>query len=102
MPTSSDRRGRRGAAATTPADEEGEGRVAKDFEEKQVANEEEQEEEQEEEEEACSEAYIRRVSGEEDLAAVHNLALTVDTHETQVTLPKVDTAALSLCTQPTQ
>ena len=34
----------------------------------------------------CSEAYLQRVTGEEDLGAVHSLILTVDTNETQVIL----------------
>ncbi|CAN0036509.1 unnamed protein product, partial [Pylaiella littoralis] len=42
------------------------------------------EEEEEEEEEVCSEAQLRQISGEEDLAAVHNLTLRVDTNETQL------------------
>ncbi len=37
-------------------------------------------------EEACSEAALRRITGEEDLSGVHNLVLTVDTNETQVIL----------------
>ena len=35
-------------------------------------------------EEDCSEALLRRVSGEEDLSAVRTLAITVDTTVTQV------------------
>lgn len=50
----------------------GEG-VSFGVEEKQVA------------EELCSEAYLRRVTGEDDLGAVRNLVLTVDSNETQVT-----------------
>ena len=35
-------------------------------------------------EEPCSEGQLRRVTGEEDLGAVRNLVLTVNTNETQV------------------
>lgn len=54
--------------------EEGGGRVINGFEEKQIPD------------EPCSEAYLRRVTGEEDLGNVGTLALTVDTNETQVIL----------------
>lgn len=37
-------------------------------------------------EEPVSEAYLRRVTGEEDLGGVRNLVLTVDTNEIQVKL----------------
>jgi len=37
-------------------------------------------------EEACSEAALRRITGEEDLTCVRNLVLTVDTNESQVIL----------------
>ena len=37
-------------------------------------------------EQPCSEAYLRRVTGEEDLGAVRSLVLTVDSNETQVIL----------------
>lgn len=40
-------------------------------------------------EEACSEAALRRITGEEDLSDVRNLVLTVDTNETQVILRAV-------------
>lgn len=37
------------------------------------------------EDDICSEAFLRRVTKEENLSAVHNLVLTVDTTVTQVT-----------------
>lgn len=65
--------------------------MPKELEGAHVAKEEggQQDEDEDEDEEACSEAYLRRISGEEDLAALHNLALLVDTNVTQVTLLKV-------------
>lgn len=80
----------RGVAATPFHSQEHGGRVAKELEGGQVEKEEEEKqdehEEEDEDEEAFSEAYLRRISGEEDLAAVQNLSLTVDTNVTQVTL----------------
>lgn len=39
---------------------------------------------------SCSEAYLRRITGEEDLGDVHDLVLTVDTNVTQVILLAVN------------
>lgn len=52
--------------------QEGGDGVSDDVDEKQIA------------EEPCSEAYLRRVTGEDDLGTVRNLVLTVDSNETQV------------------
>lgn len=57
--------------ATRTGREDGD-RVGNELEEKEMA------------EEPFSEAYLRRVTGEEDLGGVRNLVLTVDTNETQV------------------
>lgn len=52
--------------------QEGGDGVSDDVDEKQIA------------EEPCSKAYLRRVTGEDDLGTVRNLVLTVDSNETQV------------------
>lgn len=57
--------------------QEGRDRLGIEFEEKQLVD------------EPCSQVYLRRVTGEEDLGAVRSLVLNVDTNGTQVTLLEV-------------
>lgn len=48
-------------------------------------------------EEVCSEGFLRRATGEEDLGSVRNLVLTVDTNVTQVIHQNASGSIFGMC-----